>query len=154
MKHAVRLFIILAFSIGALLFFSHLLRGKKSDTCACAINCMDGRAQDAVKDYIKEHYGVQYVDMVTEAGPDKILAEKTDQPVVENIKKRVGISIHHHHSKLIFIVGHAGCAGNPVSKEEHLAQLREDKKTIESFGFGVEVVLLWVDENWKANKID
>ena len=117
---------------------------------ACAINCMDGRVQDAVKDYIKENYGVDYVDMVTEPGPNKILADNTDRAVIENIKKRVGISVEHHGSKVVAITGHFGCAGNPAEKEEQIDHLQKAKKTVESFGFPVEIVLLWVDGDWKT----
>ena len=109
---------------------------------------MDGRIQDAVKNYIKEHYGVDYVDMVTEPGPNKILAENSNHPIVENIKKRVGISVEHHGAKVVAVVGHFGCAGNPVEKEEQIGHLREAKKTVESFGFGVDVILLWVGQGW------
>src|SRR6185436_19078103 len=63
---------------------------------ACAINCMDGRIQDAVKNYMKERYGVDHVDMVTEPGPNKILAANTSAEVIENIKKRVAVSVQHH----------------------------------------------------------
>ena len=117
---------------------------------ASAINCMDGRVQDAVKDYIKENYGVDYVDMVTEPGPNKILADNTDRAVIENIKKRVGISVEHHGSKVVAITGHFGCAGNPAEKEEQIDHLQKAKKTVESFGFPVEIVLLWVDGDWKT----
>ena len=117
---------------------------------ACAINCMDGRVQDAVKNYMKENYGVDYVDMVTEPGPNKILADNADSAIIENIKKRVEISVHHHGSKVVAIVGHFGCAGNPTEKEEQIKHLQEAKKTVESFGFPVEIVLLWVDGDWKT----
>jgi S-methylmethionine-dependent homocysteine/selenocysteine methylase len=40
-----------------------------------AINCMDGRTQLPVLDWVKKNYDVDYVDMITEAGADKILAE-------------------------------------------------------------------------------
>lgn len=121
---------------------------------ACAINCMDGRIQDAVKNYMKEAYGVHYVDMVTEPGPNKILAESHDAAVVENIKKRVGISVEHHGAKAIAIVGHFGCAGNPVDKDEQIKHLQEAKKTVESFEFNVEIVLLWVGQGWdKAERV-
>ena len=118
------------------------------NTFACAINCMDGRIQDTVKNYMKENYHVDYVDMVTEPGPNKILADNLDMPVIENIKKRVGISVEHHGAKAIAIVGHFGCAGNPVEKEEQIGHLKEAKKTIESFGFEAEIVLLWVGQGW------
>lgn len=117
---------------------------------ACAINCMDGRVQDAVKNYMKENYSVDYVDMVTEPGPNKILAENIDKAIIENIKKRVKVSVHHHGSKVVAIVGHFGCAGNPTEKEEQIKHLKKAKETVKSFGFPVEIILLWVDGDWKT----
>ena len=115
---------------------------------ACAINCMDGRVQDAVKDYIKDNYGVDYVDMVTEPGPNKILADNLDKNVIGNIKKRVEVSTHHHGSKVIAIIGHFSCAGNPTEKTEQIEHLIKAKKTVDSFGLDAEIVLLWVDGDW------
>ncbi len=123
---------------------------ETKNTFACAINCMDGRVQDAVKNYIKDNYEVDYVDMVTEPGPNKILADNSNAPIIENIRKRVGISVNHHGSEVIAIVGHFGCAGNPTEKEEQLKHLQEAKKTVESFGFKLEIILLWVDGDWKT----
>lgn len=120
------------------------------NTFATAINCMDGRVQDAVKNYMKENYSVDYVDMVTEPGPNKILADNLDKAVIENIKKRVDISVNHHGSKVVAIVGHFGCAGNPAGKEEQVKHLQEAKKPVESFGFPIEIILLWVDGDWQT----
>ena len=39
-----------------------------------AINCMDGRIQESVTNYIKKKYNVLFVDMITSAGPVKILS--------------------------------------------------------------------------------
>ncbi len=125
-------------------------KDKLITSFACAINCMDGRVQDAVKNYIKDNYKVDYVDMVTEPGPNKILADNLDVPVIENIKKRVEISVKHHGSKAIAIIGHFGCAGNPTEKEEQVKHLKEAKKTVESFGFGTKIVLLWVQGDFKT----
>jgi len=117
---------------------------------ACAINCMDGRVQDAIKNYMKENYGVDWVDMVAEPGPNKILADNQEKSIIENIKKRVGVSVHHHGSKVVAIVGHFGCAGNPTEKEEQIGHLRKAKETVEKFGFPVEIVLLWVNGDWQT----
>ena len=117
---------------------------------ACVINCMDGRVQDAVKNYMKENYSVDYVDMVTEPGPNKILAENSNPHIIENIKKRVAISVNHHGAKVVVIIGHFGCAGNPTEKEEQIKHLKEAKKTVESFSFDSEIILLWVDGDWKT----
>ena len=115
---------------------------------ACAVNCMDGRVQDAVKKYMQENYGVDYVDMVTEPGPNKILAENADKTVIENIKKRVEVSTHHHGSKVIAVVGHFGCAGNPAEKEEQIQHLKKAEENLKSSGLAEEIVLLWVNGDW------
>jgi len=115
---------------------------------ACAINCMDGRVQDAVKNYMKDNYGVDYVDMVTEPGPNKILADNLDSAIIENIKKRVEISVGHHGSKVIAVIGHFGCAGNPTEKDVQIGHLKKAQETVKSFGFDAEIVLLWVDGDW------
>jgi len=119
---------------------------------ACAINCMDGRVQDAVKNYMKENYRVDYVDMITEPGPNKILCEgkDCDKWVIDDIKKRIDISVNHHGSKVIAVAGHFGCAGNPAEKEEQIEQLKKCKEKVESFGFPAEVILLWVEGDWET----
>jgi hypothetical protein len=110
---------------------------------------MDGRVQDAVKNYMKENYSVDYVDMVTEPGPNKILAENLDSAIIENIKKRVGISVNHHGSKIVAVVGHFGCAGNPAEKEIQIQHLKKAEEAVKNFGFDIEIILLWVDGDWK-----
>ena len=116
---------------------------------------MDGRIQDAVKNYMKERYSVDYVDMVTEPGPNKILADNLDIPVIENIKKRVKISVHHHGAKVVAIVGHFGCAGNPVEKEEQIGHLKKAKEMFAPQCKDAEIILLWVGQGWdKAELVE
>jgi hypothetical protein len=52
-----------------------------------AINCMDGRVQLPVIEWLKKEYEADYVDMITEPGPNKILAENKDQLFINSIKK-------------------------------------------------------------------
>lgn len=121
---------------------------RVTSTFACAINCMDGRTQDAVKNYMKSTYNVDWVDQVTEPGPIKILAENQQKEIIENIKKRVDVSVNHHGSKVIAIIGHHDCAGNPVDKEEQIKQLHKSEKIVKDFGFNAEIVLLYVEGDW------
>lgn len=131
---------------------------KENCRYSCAINCMDGWCQRPVEEYMKDHYGVDLVDAITEAGPNKKLAispaTEKDDWFVQNIKDRFEISVNHHGSKVVALVGHHGCRGNPVKKEEQIIHLREAKKKIENFGFNVEIVLLWVNENQEVERID
>ena len=92
-----------------------------------AINCIDGRTQAPVSDWIKENHSVDYVDTITEPGCDKVLLE-VDYDKIEHIKSKLLISIKAHNSSLIVIAGHYDCAGNPVSKEEHLTQIKKSIK--------------------------
>ena len=55
---------------------------------ATAINCIDGRVQTPVAEFIKKSYHIDYVDMITIPGPDRVLSEFADVDEIESIKKR------------------------------------------------------------------
>ena len=121
------------------------MNAKKSAT---AINCMDGRVQIPVIEYLKRGYNEDYVDMITEPGPNRILSENRERTIVESIKKRVEISVLKHNSKLIALVGHYDCAGNPVEKDEQIKQIISGINMVDSWDLGVRIIGLWVDEDW------
>lgn len=121
---------------------------------AVVINCIDGRVQLPVLDYLRSKYGVDYVDNITEAAPVKVLAEHKTEEQVESIRARLKISAGKHGSKHLGIVAHHDCAGNPVDKETQLRQLRKAIETICSWGFKGAVVGLWVDENWLVHEVE
>lgn len=120
---------------------------------ACAINCMDGRVQDAVKRFMKINFNVEFVDQITEPGPNKILAECADKAIIDNIVKRACISVHHHHSNTIAIVGHHGCAGNPATKDEQLIHLKKARETLKSLNLDAKIVMLWVEKDWETVQV-
>jgi hypothetical protein len=120
---------------------------------ATAINCMDGRVQIPVIEFLRMQYGVDYVDMITEPGPERLLAECKDRKGIESIQKRVEISVTRHSSKLVAIAGHRDCAGNPADKETQLKQISSAVKIVESWNLEVRVIGLWVDERWEVQKV-
>ena len=120
---------------------------------ATAINCMDGRVQIPVIEWLKRLSGVDYVDMITEPGPERLLAEGIDQAAIESIKKRLGISITRHNSKTVAIVGHHDCAGNPADKETQQEQIITAIKVLKSWSFEVRIIGLYVDENWEIHEV-
>lgn len=115
-----------------------------------SVSCMDGRIQIPLTNWIKENFSVDYVDTITEPGIDKQVADNTN---LESIKNKVGISINKHESELIVVSGHYDCAGNPVSNEEHITQIKKGVKVISSWNLGVKVVGVWVDDTWKINTV-
>jgi len=117
------------------------------------INCMDGRVQQPVNNFLQKRFNADNVDTITEAGPNGILAKQEDKATIQSIFKRVEISVNAHKSKAIAIVGHHDCAGNPAPKEEQIRHIRESMSFLQNHYQNVEIVGLWVDENWEVKEI-
>ncbi len=116
-----------------------------------SIHCMDGRIQEPIIKFLKEHCNVKYIDAITELGPCKILAENNNKGLINSIIKRVEISIQKHKSQLIAISGHHDCAGNPGDKETQKDQIKKSIKHCESLYPDIEMIGLWVDDEWKVS---
>ncbi|MDH5569691.1 MAG: hypothetical protein OEX98_07890 [Nitrosopumilus sp.] len=112
---------------------------------ATSVTCMDGRIQLPLAKWIKENYSVDYVDAITEPGIDKKIAENLG---LESIKTKIGISINAHKSELIVVSGHHDCAGNPVSEDEHISQIKKGVDVISSWNLDAKVIGVWVDDSW------
>jgi len=121
-------------------------------TFATTINCMDGRTQLPVINWMIERFGVDYVDSITEPGPDGIIARGQPQ-LLDSIKTRVLISVEKHGSKTIVIVGHHDCAGNPGTKEMHLEHVRKSMEEIKSWHLKADIYGVWVGEDWTVEEI-
>ncbi len=122
-------------------------------TFCTAISCMDGRVQIPVISYLQEHFKVDYVDVISEPGPNKILAEGVDQQLLESIWARVEISLTKHDSIGIAVIGHHDCAGNPVAESDQQDHTTAAVRRVrERFG-SVPVIGLWVDRNWEVSEI-
>jgi len=105
---------------------------------------MDGRFQLPVIVYLQRRFNVQHVDLITEPGPNLILAEQKDCGLVQSIFRRVEISVTKHHSCGIAIVGHEDCVGNQRKREEQIEQLRLAADLLKSRYPALTVVQLWV----------
>ena len=116
-------------------------------TFATAINCIDGRVQRPVSDWVKINCHVDYVDTITEPGVDRLLALGT-AATVDAVRRKVLVSLDAHHSGVIAVVGHAECAGNPVSDEEHAQHIRQAVEVIAAWGLPMRVIGLWVTSSW------
>ena len=117
------------------------------------INCIDGRTQIPVSKWIKENFSLDYIDTITEPGPDKAISEKNASKI-EQLKTKVLISIKAHGSKIVIIAGHHDCAANPVSKINHIDQIKKSVNEIKAWNLGIEVLGVWVNEEWKIERTD
>ncbi len=118
-----------------------------------AINCMDGRVQIPVIEYLQKRFDVEHIDSITAAGPNRILSDQKKNPVVESILSRVEISIKKHKSSGVAVIGHYDCAGNPEPEETQAGHTRTAVQFIREKYPESNVIGLWVDENWKVHEI-
>ena len=125
-----------------------------SHTFGTVINCMDGRVQVPVLEWLKKHYDLDYVDTVTEPSPELILAENSDNVTIQSIKKKLEISVSRHNSNLIAITAHMDCADNPADIGTKKEQISKAVRTVQSWKYGVQVIGLFVNDDWDVMQID
>lgn len=118
---------------------------------ATVLNCMDGRVQRKVNDYLKTTFGARYIDTVTAPGMVKNIASPTDR--TEEIFSDSRISTEKHGSTQIAIAAHADCAGNPVPDATQKQQLSEAMTRLHEAFPEAEIVALWLDSNQIVERI-
>ncbi len=118
------------------------------------VNCMDGRVQVPVAQYLQDRFNVDYVDVVSEAGPNAALATGAESAVIASIERRVRISVEHHRSVGIAIVGHHDCAGNPSPELEQRQHTMAAVRRLQSWFKQVPVIGLWVDDKWEVSEVE
>jgi len=119
------------------------------ETRATSLNCMDGRVQLPVLNWIKKNYPVDFVDVITEAGMDNVLSNQAD---ISEVLRSINISININKSTRLFVVGHYDCRGNPVEESVHHQQIGNAVKRLKSHWPGHEIIGLWVNKNWQVDR--
>lgn len=129
------------------------------------IGCMDGNVQGALRKWTKRNRGVKWVDLITQPGINKVLAENTNTPIIENISDLLRLSIFKHRSRTVVIAAHHSCLGNPVDKETQLLDLEKAEKRIrgmiDSFPLyeiginfkDITIDCLWINEQWMPENV-
>lgn len=117
-----------------------------------AINCMDGRCQDPVNFWLKSRHGVQFIDVITEPGIVKILSGD-DEDAIAEIRRQLTISVNRHGSRVAAVAGHHNCAGDPLPREEQYAQIEQSARRIASWGLGIRISGLYVNDLWRAEHV-
>lgn len=118
-----------------------------------AINCIDGRTQEPVIDFMKQKYNIDGVDTVTFPGVDGVISNGENSHVIELIRNAVSISIDKHRSRIIAVVGHFDCAGNPGNREHHYADIQKAVNEVSSWSFLAQVVGLYVNDEKQIEEV-
>ncbi len=117
------------------------------DTRATCLNCMDGRVQLPVLSWIKTNYPVDFVDVITEAGMDGVLARQAD---ISEVQRSIKVSVNVNKSTRLFVVGHYDCRGNPVDEQQHRQEILASVERLKPLWPGQQVIGLWVNSSWQV----
>jgi len=115
------------------------------------LNCMDGRVQQPVIDWLKKNYFAEHIDMITEAGMNGFLANTDDWP--PDLQRKINISLKLHGSELIFIVGHHDCGGHPVDEITHRKHTLIAVDKVKMLYPDCKVYGLWICDKFEIEKI-
>lgn len=126
-------------------------RVRPIDDFGTILECMDGRPQRKVADYLSTSFGVRHLDTITTAGLVRHLAGDTDQTGI--ILSNLDISVTAHGSRHIAVAAHHDCAGNPVPARTQKGQVVSAVARIEALYPDAEVIGLWIDERWVVERI-
>ena len=122
------------------------------DIRVTCLNCMDGRVQLPVLQWIKKYRRVDFVDVITEAGMDGVLADPNHD--IGEILYSIGISVKMNNSTGLFVVGHYDCRGNPSNKKTHYQQIIKAIQRVKSHWASHSVTGLWVNKNWQVEEVE
>ena len=111
---------------------------------------MDGRVQLPILHWIRANYPVDFVDVITEAGMDKVLAVQKD---ISEIIRSINVSVNVNKSTRLFIVGHYDCRGNPVDEKIHQQQIKQSVERIKTHWPNHEIIGLWVNAQWQVEVV-
>ncbi len=117
-----------------------------------AINCMDGRTQEPLIKWSKERFGADFVDMINEPGPDLVLLTD-DKHFLDYTLRKIKISTEKHGTGILIIVGHYDCAGNPVSKEEHIELIKKGTRIAATHLSGIDIYGVYINEHWEVEEL-
>ncbi|HDS29131.1 MAG TPA: hypothetical protein ENN96_01460 [Candidatus Acetothermia bacterium] len=118
------------------------------------IDCMDGRVQRSVLEYMTARFGVPYVDTVTAPGPNGILSRRDDAAALQAILRCVDVSIRKHNTVGVAVVGHYDCGGNPGDRSHQDADTREAVRYLREKYPHMVVIGLWVDASQNVEELE
>jgi hypothetical protein len=118
-----------------------------------AINCIDGRTQQPLIDYMKKNFSIDGIDIVTFPGADGIFSDKARTTEVTLARRAVSVSVEKHGSEVIAIAGHHDCAGNPGDASHHYSQITKATREISLWNLHTVVIGLYLNEKWRVEKV-
>ena len=116
---------------------------------AVVLNCIDGRTQQALIEWVQRELDVTHVDVVTEPGVDRVLA-RGEAATVQALLDKVCVSRLAHGAVAVIVAGHHDCAANPGDAEHHLGDVTGGVATMRPLLPEMPVHGVYVDDTWQV----
>lgn len=91
-------------------------------TFAVALSRIGGRVQEPLATWVREWYGVRYVDEVTEPGLEAVLPHGAPAEG-DVLLSNAAVSRRAHGGAMLVVAGHADCAGKSVADGQHVRDM-------------------------------
>ena len=114
---------------------------------AVLLNCIDGRTQQPLLDWVRRELDVTYVDVVTEPGVDAVLA-RGDDWTVQALLDKVCVSRLAHGAVALIVAGHHDCAANPGDAAQHASDLTAAVEALREALPELPARGVYVDDSW------
>ena len=118
-----------------------------------AVNCIDGRVQLPVIQYLTRWFQVDFVDIVSDTGPVGVLAHDPDSERACSIYRRIDVSRNAHKSRGLAVVAHHDCAGNRRRCEDQIEDLHASAANLRVWYSGLPILGLWVGSDWTVKRV-
>jgi hypothetical protein len=119
---------------------------------AVVLNCIDGRTQQPLLDWVRRELDVRHVDVVTEPGVDGVLA-RGDDTALQGLLDKVCVSRLAHGAVALVVAGHHDCAANPGDADAHAADLTRAAAAIRQALPELPVRAVYVDHTWDVTPL-
>jgi hypothetical protein len=118
-----------------------------------AINCIDGRIQLPVIEFLKVRFGTTYVDVLSEAGPAQLLAVRRDRRAAKLLLERLAFAIKAHDSMGIAIAAHHDCVATPADDDTQRYYVTRAVNFLAKRFNHLSVLGLWLDDGWSVHEV-
>jgi carbonic anhydrase len=91
--------------------------------------------------------------MVTFSGAEGLSSNGDPSEEIAIFTRSVSISIENYGSRIIAVVGHYDCAGNPGDREHHYIHIRRAMREVSSWKLHAQIIGLYVNDKRKIEEV-
>lgn len=118
---------------------------------ALAINCVDGRVQRPLLQWVRDSLSLEELDCLTVPGPDAALCEAGAE--YDRARKLATFLAEKREHACALVAGHWDCLGNPVGQARHREQIVRAAGELHGWGIAPRTLGLWIDEGWEVSVV-